>query len=59
MMDHPNNLPENAHFIGHVGKPHNNPVDIESEDANEDGDRVRTESRLIWKHEEDGRVVLL
>jgi hypothetical protein len=44
MMDHPNNLPENTHFVGQVGQPHNSLVDIESEDANEDGDGVRTES---------------
>jgi hypothetical protein len=48
-MDHPNNLPENAHSVGHMGKPHNSPIDIESEDAHEDGDGVRTKSRLIWK----------
>jgi hypothetical protein len=56
MMNQPNNvLAENAHFVGHVGQPHNSPVDIESED----GDRIRTEPRLIWNNEEDGRVVLL
>jgi hypothetical protein len=44
MMDHPNNLPENIHFVGQVGQPHNNPIDIESEDANKDGDGVRNKS---------------
>jgi hypothetical protein len=58
MMNHPNNLPENAHLVGQVGQPLNSPADIESEDTNEDEDGVRTESRLIWKQEEDGRVVL-
>jgi hypothetical protein len=47
MMDHPNNLPVNTHFIGQVGQPHSNPIDIESEDANEDVDGARTKSRLI------------
>jgi hypothetical protein len=59
MMDHANNLPKNTHFVGQLHAVHNNPTDIESEDAHEeDGDGVRTESRLIWKQEEDGRVVL-
>jgi hypothetical protein len=49
---------ENTHLVGQVGQPLNSPADIESEDTNEDGDGVRTESRLIWKQEEDGRVVL-
>jgi hypothetical protein len=44
MMNHPNNMLESAHLVGQVGQPHNSPVDIESEDANEDGDGVRTES---------------
>jgi hypothetical protein len=28
MMNHPNNLPENAHLVGQVGQPHNSPVDL-------------------------------
>jgi hypothetical protein len=36
----------------HVAR--NNPVDIDGDDETEE---VRTEARLIWKPEEDGRVV--
>jgi hypothetical protein len=60
MMDHPNNVSENAHHVGQLRQAHNSPVDIESENAQEeDGYGVRTETRLIWKQEEDVRVVLL
>jgi hypothetical protein len=58
MMDQPQNVPENAHFVGHVGHTHSSPIDIEGEEGDdEDGDGVRTVSRLIWKQEEDERVV--
>ena len=59
MMDQQHSLPENSHFVGtrshftHVEQANNSPVDIQS-DGNED---IRTEVRLIWKQEEDGRVV--
>ena len=57
-MDQPQNVPENAHFVGHVAHTHNSPIDIEGEEGDdEDGDGVRTVSRLIWKQEEDERVV--
>jgi hypothetical protein len=59
MTDHPNNMSENAHHVGQLRQAHNSPIGIESEDAQEDGDGVRVETRLIWKQEEDGRVVLL
>jgi hypothetical protein len=36
MMDHPNNLSKNAHVVGQLRQIDNNPVDIESEDAQED-----------------------
>jgi hypothetical protein len=36
----------------HVAR--NNPVDIDGDDETEE---VRTDVRLIWKPEEDGRVV--
>jgi hypothetical protein len=60
MMDPPNNVSKNAHLVGKLRRAHNSPVDIESEDAQEeDGDGVRTETRLIWKQQDDERVVLL
>jgi hypothetical protein len=38
MMDHPNNLSENAYLVGQLRQADNNNVDIESEDAqDEDG----------------------
>jgi hypothetical protein len=58
MMDQPQNVPENAHFVGHVGHTHSSPIDIEGEEGDdEDGDGVRTVSHLIWKQEEDEKVV--
>jgi hypothetical protein len=59
MMDHPNNVSKNAHHVGQLRQAHNSPVGIETEDAlQEDGDGVRTETRLIWK-QEDGRGTIV
>jgi hypothetical protein len=60
MMEQPHHVSENAHFVGNVVQSHNSPVNIDAEDADEeDGDEVRTVARLVWKIEEDGRVVRL
>jgi hypothetical protein len=59
MMSEQCNAPENSHFVGRtshcieVDEACDNPVDIEENDA----DEVKTEARLIWKPNEDGRVV--
>ncbi|PVH64126.1 hypothetical protein PAHAL_2G194600 [Panicum hallii] len=64
MVGQQGNLPENSHFVGRTShcapvdeEPHvarNNPVDIDGDDETEE---VRTDVRLIWKPEEDGRVM--
>jgi hypothetical protein len=60
MMGQQRNLPKNSHFVGEtshctqVEEANDNPVDIKGNDGDEE---VRTEARLIWKPEEDGRVV--
>lgn len=46
------NLEENAHFVGTTS--HVSDVDIEIDDGIEEN---RKGSRLIWKHDEDVRVV--
>lgn len=46
------NLEENAHFIGTTSRVSH--VDIETNDGIEEN---RKGSRLIWKHDEDVRVV--
>lgn len=59
MMSEQRNAPENSHFVGRtshcieVDEAGDNPIDIEEKDA----DEVRTEARLIWKPNEDGRVM--
>jgi hypothetical protein len=51
---------QNSHFVrgtSHVtqlDESHDNPVDNDRNDGDEE---VRTEAKLIWKSEEDGRVV--
>jgi hypothetical protein len=51
---------QNSHFVEgtshftQLEDSHDNPDDIESNDGDEE---VRTEARLLWKPEEDGRVV--
>lgn len=59
-MEQPQDIPDNSDFVGHGGQSQNSPVDIDAEDGDEeDGDDLRTVVRLVWRIEEDGRVVRL